>query len=47
MFVQDSAPSHRSNLVQDFLAQTLKHRFVKYLEWLPPSPDVNSLDHSF
>ena len=27
-FVQDSGPSHRSNLVQDFLEKNLKRRFV-------------------
>ena len=29
IFVQDSTPSHRSNLVQDFLEKSLKRRFVK------------------
>ena len=44
IFVQDSAPSHRSNFVQDYLAKTLKRRFVK---WAPSSPDVNPLDYFF
>ena len=29
IFVQDSAPSHQSNLVHDFIKKTLKRRFVK------------------
>ena len=47
MFVQDSALSRRSNLVQDFLEKSLKHRFVKCVEWPPSSPDVNPLDYFF
>ena len=47
ILVQDSAPSHRSNLRQDFLEKTLKHRFVKCVEWPPSSPDVNPSDDFF
>ena len=47
IFLQDSAPSHRSNLVQDFLEKTLKRGFVKCVEWPPSSPDVNPLDSLF
>ena len=47
IFVQDSAPSHRSNLVQDFLEKTSKLLFVKCVEWPPSSPDVNPLDYFF
>ena len=47
IIVQDIAPSHRSNLVQDFLEKTLKRRFVKCVEWPPSSPDVNPLDYFF
>ena len=47
MFVQDSALSHRSNLVQDFLEKSLKHCFVKCVEWPRSSPDVNPLDYFF
>ena len=47
IFVQDSAPSHRSNLIQNFLEQTLKCRFIKCVEWPPSSPDVNPLDYFF
>ena len=36
IFVQDNAPSHRSNLVQDFLQETLNSGFIKTHEW-PPS----------
>ena len=32
IFVQDSPPLHRLNLVQDFLGKTLKRRFVKCVE---------------
>ena len=47
IFLQDSAPSHRSNLVQDFLEKTLKHCFVKCVEWPPSSPEMNPLDYFF
>ena len=30
IYVQDNAPSHRSNLVQDFLSETLKSYFIKW-----------------
>ena len=30
-------------MVQDFLENTFKHRFVKCVDWLPSSPDVNRL----
>ena len=47
IFVQDSAPSHRSNLVQDFLEKSLKRRFVKCVVWPLFSPDVNPLNYFF
>ena len=47
LFIQDSAPSHRANLVQDFLSEKLNKRFVKYSEWPPTSPDCNPLDYYF
>ena len=47
IFVQDSAPPHRLDLVQDFIEKTLKRRFVKCVEWPPSSPDVNLLDYFF
>ena len=47
IFVEESAPSQRSNLVQDFLEKTLKRRFVKFVEWPPSSADVNPLDYFF
>ena len=43
IFLQDS----RSNLVQDFLAKTLKRRFAKCVDWPPSSPDMNPLDYFF
>ena len=45
IFVQDSAPSHRSNFVQDFLEKILKCHFVKCVKWSRSLPDVNSLDY--
>ena len=47
IFVQDNAPSHRSNLVQDFLQETLNSRFIKTHEWPPSSPDCNPLNYYF
>ena len=46
-FVQDSAPSHRANQVQNFLKQKLKSRFVKNTDWPPKSPDYNPLVYYF
>jgi hypothetical protein len=47
IFLQDSAPSHRSKQVQAFLSETLNDRFVKSTEWPPNSPDLNPLDYFF
>ena len=47
MFIQDSAPSHRLNLVQDFLTEKIEKRFIKHNEWPPASPDCNPLDYYF
>ena len=47
IFVQDGASSHTSNLVQDFLRDELKRRFVAGTEWPPYSPDSNPLDYYF
>ena len=47
MFIQNSAPSHRSNLVQDFLTEKIDKRFIKHNEWPPASPDCNPLDYYF
>ena len=46
-FVQDSAPSHQANQVQNFLKQKLKSRFVKKTDWPPKLPDCNPLDYYF
>ena len=46
-FLQDSAPSHRANIIQDLLTETLGKRFVKRNEWPPASPDCNPLDFYF
>ena len=47
IFLQDNAPSHRSNLVQDFLQETLNSRFIKTHECPLSSPDCNPLDYYF
>ena len=47
ILAQGSASSHRSNLVQGYLEKTLKHRFVKCVEWPLSSTDVNPLDYFF
>ena len=47
IFIQDSAPSCRKNLFQDFLSEKLNKRFVKYSEWPPTSTDCNALDYYF
>ena len=46
-FVQDSAPLHHTNQVQNFLKQKLESRFVKNTDWPPKSPDYNHLDYYF
>ena len=45
--MQDGASAHTSNLVQDFLRDELKRRFVAGTEWPPYSPDSNPLDYYF
>ena len=47
MFIQDSAPSHRSNLVQEFLTEKTDKRFIKHNKWPLASPDCNPLDYYF
>ncbi len=47
IFVQDGAPSHSSNLVQDFLRENLHRRHVRKEDWPPKSPDTNPLDFYF
>ena len=47
IFVQDSAPSHRSILLQDFLEKTFECCFNECVEWPPSSPDVNPLYYFF
>ena len=46
-YLSKISPSHRSNLVQDFLEKTLKQRLVSCAEWPTSSPDVNPLDYFF
>lgn len=47
IFLQDSAPSHGSNLVQGYMNERLRKRFVKKTDWPPSSPDCNPLDFYF
>ena len=47
IFLQDSAPSHRSNLVQNFLKEKLGSKFIKHTKWRPLSPGWNPLDYHF
>ena len=47
IFLQDSAPSHPPNLVQNFLEEILVSKFIKHTEWPPSSPDYSSLDYHF
>ena len=43
IFIQDSAPSHRSQSTQEFLVNNTP-AFVAHDEWPPNSPDCNPLD---
>ena len=47
IFAQDGASSHTSHMVQNFLKDELKSRFIKATEWPPSSPDTNPLDYYF
>ena len=47
IFMQDGASSHTSNVVQNFLKDTLNKRFITKTGWPPASPDVNPLDYYF
>ena len=47
IFIQDSATSHTSNLVQNFLNETIPRRFINKDQWPPRSPDGNPLDYYF
>ncbi len=44
IFIQDSAPSHRSASTQDFLMHNTP-RFIPSDQWPPHSPDCNPLDY--
>ena len=47
IFVLDGAPSHTSNVCQNFLHEELGTRFVDKMTWPPKSPDCNPLDYYF
>ena len=46
-FIQDSAPSHRAKILQNFLLEESKSRFVANLEWPLSCPNCNLLDYYF
>ena len=43
IFIQDSGPSHRAKIVQNFLREELKSRFVANIELPPSSPHCHPL----
>jgi len=45
VFMQDSAPSHRTKATKIFLRDNTPD-FISSQEWTPHSPDLNSLDYS-
>ena len=45
VFMQDSAPSHRTKATQNFLRDNTPD-FISSQEWRPHLPDLNSLDYS-
>ena len=47
IFIQDSAPSYRANIVEGFLNEKLGKRFINHTEWPQSSPDCNPLDYHF
>jgi len=47
IFIQDGASSHTSNIVQDFLQETIPRRYLRKDQWPPKSPDSNPLDYYF
>ena len=47
IFIQDGVMSHTSNLVQDFLKETILWCYIKKDRWTPKPPDRNPLDHYF
>ena len=46
-YIQNSAPSHRVKIIQNFLRGELKSRFVANTEWPPSLPGCNLLDYYF
>ena len=47
IFMQDGAPSHTSNVVQELLKEELGSRFLDKTEWPPDSHDANPMDYFF
>ena len=46
-FIQDSAPSHRAKIIQNFLREELKSRYVANTELPLSSTDCNLLNYYF
>ena len=46
-FIQDSAPSHRAKIIQNFLREELKSRYVANTELPLSSTDCNLLNYCF
>lgn len=44
-FQQDSAPSHKARVNQDWLRKNVPH-FISAQQWLSNSPDANPMDFS-
>ena len=47
IFIKDSVMFHTSDLVQDFLKETILWHYIKNDQWPPKPPDSNPLDHYF
>ena len=45
--IQHSGPSHRTKIIQNFLREELKSRFVANTEWPPFFPDCNLVGYYF
>lgn len=43
-FQQDGAPAHKANIVQEWLKDKFKNRFISKSQWPPRSPDLNPCD---
>ena len=46
-FIEDSAPSHRTKIIQNFLPEKSKSKSAANAEWPPSSPDCNLFEYYF